>query len=94
MRLTVVDETVVAVGIDSQGRSTTELDWRRDQANIRYFRTHAPADLRRQVLNLMRTFDLKFATMDFIVQPDGDVVFLEINPMGHWLWLENTLKLE
>ena len=28
-----------------------------------------------------------------IVTPDGEYIFLEINPAGQWLWIEELTKL-
>ena len=31
---------------------------------------------------------------DFIVTPEDKWVFLEVNPNGQWLWLEQSLNLD
>lgn len=36
----------------------------------------------------MRSFDLVYAALDFIVTPDIEWVFLEINAGGQYGWLE------
>jgi hypothetical protein len=41
----------------------------------------------------MDSFGLNFASLDMIVTPDGEFVFLELNPNGQWLWLEYELGL-
>ena len=38
----------------------------------------------------MHALGLNFGCIDLIVRPDGDVVFLECNPNGQWLWIELT----
>ena len=35
-----------------------------------------------------------FGAFDFIVTPELKWIFLEINPNGQWLWLEQSLKLD
>ena len=42
---------------------------------------------------LMDAFELNFASLDMIVTPGGEYVFLELNPNGQWLWLEHELGL-
>jgi hypothetical protein len=42
---------------------------------------------------LMDSFELNFASLDMIVTPEGEFVFLELNPNGQWLWLELELGL-
>jgi hypothetical protein len=41
----------------------------------------------------MASFELNFASLDMIVTPEGEFVFLELNPNGQWLWLELELGL-
>src|SRR5215212_7017013 len=42
---------------------------------------------------LMHSFEINFASIDMIVTPDGEFVFLDLNPNGQWLWLEEELGL-
>ena len=41
----------------------------------------------------MDRLELNFAAIDLIETPDGEHVFLEVNPNGQWLWLDDMLKL-
>lgn len=43
---------------------------------------------------LMDDFNLAFGAFDFIVTPENEWIFLEVNPNGQWLWLEKSLKLD
>ena len=36
----------------------------------------------------MASLGLKFGCFDFIVTPDGEYVFLEVNEAGQFLWIE------
>jgi len=40
----------------------------------------------------MDCYSLYYGTFDFIVNPDGEFVFLELNPKGQYLWLEESTK--
>ena len=42
---------------------------------------------------LMRSFEINFASIDMILTPKGEFVFLDLNPNGQWLWLEEELGL-
>jgi hypothetical protein len=42
---------------------------------------------------MMHSFDLNFASIDMIVTPEGQFVFLDLNPNGQWLWLEQEIGL-
>ena len=35
----------------------------------------------------------KNGAYDFIVNPKGEYFFLEVNPAGQWLWMEEKLNL-
>ena len=41
----------------------------------------------------MKRASLAYGAFDFVVTRDGDVVFLECNPGGQWLWLEKATNL-
>ena len=36
----------------------------------------------------MQRLGLRYGAADFRVAPDGDLVFLEVNPAGQWLFVE------
>ncbi|MBK6588091.1 MAG: hypothetical protein IPG22_07335 [Acidobacteria bacterium] len=42
---------------------------------------------------LIRSLNLQFGAIDLLVQPDGGIVFLEVNPNGQWLWLQEATGL-
>ncbi|NYH77532.1 hypothetical protein FHR84_000846 [Actinopolyspora biskrensis] len=39
---------------------------------------------------MLDSFGLDYGALDFVVTPDGDWVFLEINPGGQYGWLESA----
>jgi glutathione synthase/RimK-type ligase-like ATP-grasp enzyme len=39
----------------------------------------------------MARLGLSFGALDFVLTPDGRYVFLEINPNGQWMWLDDKL---
>jgi len=44
-------------------------------------------------VELVNKLKLAFGAIDMIVTPDNRYVFLEINPNGHWLWIEELTGL-
>ena len=48
-----------------------------------------PKDVERKLLKLMAYFGLNYGAIDIIVTPDGRHVFLEVNPVGEFFWLEH-----
>ena len=94
IRVTVVGEHIFSVGIDSQSDASTKIDWRRDQSREMYFATKLSPKTEANLLAFHRNAGLVFATYDFILTPKEEEVFLECNPGGQWLWIEQALDLE
>ncbi|MBV9211538.1 MAG: MvdD family ATP-grasp ribosomal peptide maturase [Acidobacteria bacterium] len=90
LRTTVVGNRVMTASIDSQSSARAAHDWRRD--GLRMIEDWQPYELPREVeekiLRLMDYFVLNYGAIDIIVTPDGRHVFLEINPVGEFFWLE------
>lgn len=89
VRYTVVGHQHFACKIDSQRSKRANIDWRRyDIPNTPHAAIEAPQDIQEKVTRLMQALNLNYGALDFIVTPEQDWYFLEINPMGQWLWIE------
>lgn len=89
LRINVFGSYVTAVKIDSQSRMDTSIDWRAVQGNDLPIEHYAvPALLKLKLCNFMQKMGLIFGAFDFIVTPDGEYIFLEINEQGQFLWIE------
>ena len=90
LRTTVVGRRVMSASINSQASERAAHDWRRD--GLRMIQDWQPYELPREVeesiLRLMDYFCLNYGAIDIIVTPDGRHVFLEVNPVGEFFWLE------
>lgn len=95
LRVTVVGEHVFAARIYSQDQEATSLDWRRNQHEVvlRQEVEDLKPEIKSACLEITKRLGLVFGALDFIVTPDGEHVFLEINPNGQWLWKEVVLGL-
>ena len=91
LRCVVIGERIFAAKIHSQATDATRLDWRAGEPEHEVFAL--PEQVKASIRRLMVSFGLNFASLDMIVTPDGDFVFLELNPNGQWLWLELELGL-
>lgn len=87
VRLTVVGSRSFAVEIHA-GSDAARVDWRTDYRSLTYKPTAVPSGVREPVSAFMRHFGLIFGAFDFIVTPEGDWRFLEVNPNGQWHWIE------
>jgi hypothetical protein len=94
LRVTVVGDRVFPARIILRDRTDQDLDWRRaDPARLIYERHVLPADLESKCMKLVATLGLTYGALDFVVTPDDEHVFLELNPAGQWGWIERALGL-
>jgi MvdD-like protein with pre-ATP grasp domain len=91
LRCVVIGERIFAAKIHSQASEKTRIDWRAGEPEHEVFAL--PEDIQAAIRRLMDSFGLNFASLDMIVTPEGEFVFLELNPNGQWLWLELELGL-
>lgn len=92
IRVTVVGERVFAARIDSQIGEESMVDWRRSPDPLEHARIELPAPIRDRCLQLTRRLSLNFGAIDFVLDTQGNYIFLEINPNGQWAWIENQLN--
>ena len=90
LRITAVGEQLFTCAIYSQDSSRTKDDWRRyDFGNVRHELYKLPADIKEKLCAFMRASNLAFGAIDMILTPEGEYVFLEVNPSGQWGWIEH-----
>jgi len=91
LRTTVVGDRLFTAAIDSQATERASVDWRREgEALVDQWKPYdLPSDVRQGVLRLMNHFGLNYGAIDIIVTPDDRHVFLEVNPVGEFFWLES-----
>jgi glutathione synthase/RimK-type ligase-like ATP-grasp enzyme len=92
LRVTCVGQRVFAARIFSQAEHGAALDWRRRQFDVPCEIVSGDLALEAAVLAFHERTGLVFGAYDFIVTPADDLVFLEVNPSGQWLWLEERTK--
>lgn len=91
LRVTVIDNTVIATKILSQDlpEDKGKIDWRQGYDSGLVFEEFIlPEPIQTQCKTLVHAMGLNFGCIDLIVKPNGDYVFLECNPNGQWLWIE------
>jgi glutathione synthase/RimK-type ligase-like ATP-grasp enzyme len=91
LRVTVVGEELFPAAIYSQA-SSYAVDYRMDFANSAVEAAHLPDEVAASLLALMRMLGLVYGAIDMRLTPDGRYVFLEINPAGQWLFIENRTR--
>ncbi len=93
LRITVVREKIFIVKINSQLQIDSSIDWRRSPKPEHQEFGELSEKTKRKLLMMHKTLGLIYAAYDFIVDTEGNEIFIECNPSGQWLWLENDLEL-
>jgi glutathione synthase/RimK-type ligase-like ATP-grasp enzyme len=91
LRVTVVGDSLFAARIHSQDDPRTATDWRDMSAEIRFEAAPLPPDVERRCLDFVHSYGLTFGALDLIVTPEGEHVFLENNPVGQFLFVEQLV---
>jgi glutathione synthase/RimK-type ligase-like ATP-grasp enzyme len=89
--VTIVGDTLFAARIHSQDDPRTATDWRDMSAEILFEPAVLPPDVERRCLDFVHSYGLTFGALDLIVTPQGDHVFLENNPVGQFLFVEQLV---
>ncbi|WP_031511174.1 ATP-grasp ribosomal peptide maturase [Streptomyces megasporus] len=92
IRLTVVGDRMFAAEIHA-GSQAAHVDWRSDYASLEYRPTQLPDEVTETVRVFMDRMNLRFAALDFIVDPQGRHWFLEANSCGQWDWIQHATGL-
>ncbi|MFZ2038870.1 MAG: hypothetical protein WAV11_02950 [Minisyncoccia bacterium] len=93
-RVMAIGKKVLSCRIDSQASELTKVDWRHyDMQNVMHENVDLPKEVQNKILRFMELIDLKYGAIDMIETPNGDFVFLEINPSGQWGWISTLANV-
>ena len=96
LRITVVGDQVFAAELDPQSSVKGCDDVHRSFSAdfpipVRVF--NLPDTISERCISLVESLGLKYGAIDFIVDKDDRLVFLEVNPTGDWYWIEQKVRL-
>lgn len=93
-RITVVGDKIFSASIYTTEHARN--DWRIHQGgpHVQFKAELFPIDLQEKCLEFLAEAGLRFGVFDFVENEQGNVIFLELNPNGQYLWLEEELGLE
>ncbi|MFM8297754.1 MAG: MvdD family ATP-grasp ribosomal peptide maturase [Microcystis aeruginosa] len=91
LRTTIVGHHVFTAAVNSQSVEGATYDWRKEGRALKdaWKPYDLPEDVEKKLRQLMAHFGLNYGAIDIIVTPDGRHVFLEVNPVGEFFWLES-----
>ncbi|KKT38821.1 MAG: RimK domain protein ATP-grasp [Parcubacteria group bacterium GW2011_GWA2_44_13] len=93
-RVMVIGEKILSCRIDSQASEKTMIDWRHyDFERVMHEQVVLPLVIQQKLLRFMEEIELRYGAIDMIETPDGDFVFLEVNPSGQWGWIADLAGL-
>ncbi|MBW3654270.1 MAG: hypothetical protein KY433_11980 [Actinobacteria bacterium] len=87
VRVTVVGDRMFATAI-TPARGGYEVDYRMDLAGADFRPTELPVETEKGIHALMQRLGLVYGAVDLRRTPEGDHVFLEVNPAGEWRFVE------
>ena len=91
LRIFYFDGEITSVRIHSQGSEKSEVDWRAQfdgTLEVEIYRD-LPRDISTRIREFSSEVGLKYGAFDFIAGQDGKFYFLECNPSGQFLFLED-----
>lgn len=87
LRITVIGDAIFPAAIHSQ-ETSYPIDFRMDMSQARIEPATLPAETEASLLMLMARLGIVYGAIDMRRTPDGHDVFLEVNPAGQWLFIE------
>ncbi|WP_172370559.1 hypothetical protein [Sporosarcina jiandibaonis] len=92
LRVTVVGDIINSVKINSQQSENTLLDWRHDQLSEMYEPYTIDLTLEKMLFEFNSLSGISYGAYDIVKTKSGQYIFLECNPSGQWLWIEEKVK--
>ena len=92
LRVTVIGERIYPAAADmSAGDYAQDV---RMNPQVPWSEHKLPDDIAEKLLELMRRLELEYGAIDLRLTPEGEYVFLEINPAGQFLFIQNATGME
>ncbi|MBD2440609.1 MvdC family ATP-grasp ribosomal peptide maturase [Nostoc sp. FACHB-110] len=94
LRVAYVNGNVFVGALNADVYAAAKADWRKPGVEVGAWQHHqVPDEFVCRLQAFMGKFGLLFGSLDFILTPSGEYVFLENNPVGEWGMLEKDLDL-
>lgn len=90
VRVTVVGNRVFSAILTQEGN---QIDWRARNSTSKWTSHKIPESIENACTKLCEELHIEFAAIDLVKSISGDYFFLELNPNGQWVWIEEETKL-
>jgi hypothetical protein len=87
LRVTVIGDRVFAAAIYSQ-ETSYKVDYRMSMSSARIESFNLPSSVRQDLRELTNNLDISYGAIDMRLTHEGEFVFIEVNPAGQWLFIE------
>lgn len=94
IRVVAVGRTLFGAAVDPRRSAQAAVDWRQDLSLSAHFQPWTPDAATEAAIQ--RVFDaggLEYNTMDLVQRPDGEVVFLELNGVSFYDFIEEATAM-
>ena len=91
LRVTVVGDKVFTAKINSQDDERTKIDFRDFSVDIAYEAYQLPKTVEKRCIDFIKSYGLNYGAIDLIVSLEGEFIFLENNPNGQFLFIEELV---
>lgn len=89
LRVVCFGDYIIATKLHSQNHEEGTMDWRAiPYGELKLEPYYLSNRLQEKIRVFMRKMGLVFGSLDLIVTPEGETIFLEVNEQGQFLWLE------
>jgi hypothetical protein len=88
VRLNVLPHVSVGAKINLDNLPAGEVDWRPTTMDHVHEIIEPPSDIEAKCRTMLAELDIPWGAFDFIVDDAGRWWFLEVNPNGQWLWIQ------
>jgi hypothetical protein len=88
IRVTIIGEAIFATAITPLS-DQARVDFRADYAHLSYAPHPLPDEIRAKLLALTRSYHLAYAGIDLLLTKDDRYIYLELNALGQFGWLES-----
>jgi hypothetical protein len=91
VRMVIMGEDIFAYKVIQEGEQYFDFRIGFPQKNhLTYESISIPLSLKKKVAGFMNAMNINFASADFALTPDSEFVFLDLNPNGQWLFIEES----
>lgn len=91
LRINFFGDHAITAKLNSQEHAQGKMDWRYAPiSELKIEEFELPESIYQKCKSFMKKFGIVFGCFDFIVTPDNEYYFLEVNEQGQFLWIEDV----